>query len=135
MTLRFIATILLAAMVLNIGKYQLPYIEYYLHKDYIAKNLCVKRSEAHNCCHGKCHLAKQIEKVNETEDNSNNPTEKKQLTTQGIDDFIFAKTSLQTPVSFIELRLSTFTNDNIAIAHLNVPVPPPKRFKCLSSRA
>jgi hypothetical protein len=126
--MRFFATILLAAMVLNIGKYQLPYIEYYFFKDYIAKNLCVKRNEAHNCCHGKCHLAKQIKQVNETEDNSNNPTEKKLSNTQGPDDYIFMKTGLPMPVSFIEMKLSTFTNAQIATGNLTVIVPPPKNF-------
>lgn len=30
------------------------------NREYIAKNLCVKRSEKNNCCQGKCYLEKQI---------------------------------------------------------------------------
>jgi hypothetical protein len=57
-------------MIVNIFKYQIPYIEYNLFKSYIAKNLCVKRSEKCNCCQGKCFLKKQVNLANE---NDNQP--------------------------------------------------------------
>lgn len=44
----------------------MPYIEYAVFKDYIAKNLCINRDKPKSCCQGKCHLKKQIEKSAET---------------------------------------------------------------------
>ena len=126
--MRFFATILLAAMVLNIGKYQFPYIEYYLFKNYIAKNLCVKRNEAYNCCQGKCHLVKQIKQVNKTEDTSSNPIEKKLSNNWRMDDYIVSKIIFQSSDSFIKMQLSIFTAASIVTTDLAVPVPPPKRF-------
>ncbi len=32
-----------------------------LNRDYIAKNLCIKKEEVNNCCKGSCHLTKQLE--------------------------------------------------------------------------
>ncbi len=36
-------------------------INYQINKEYIAKNLCIKKDEPENCCEGKCHLNKQLE--------------------------------------------------------------------------
>jgi hypothetical protein len=53
-------------MMLNIFKYQIPQLQYVLFKDYIAKNICVKKSEKNNCCQGKCYLKQQLKQVEET---------------------------------------------------------------------
>jgi hypothetical protein len=68
--INFYAISLLIIMALNIFKYQIPYDEYGLFKSYIAKNLCVKKNEVHNCCQGKCFLKKQVNAANE---NDNQP--------------------------------------------------------------
>ena len=39
-----------------------PFVEYYLNQDYIANFLCVNRNKPEMKCHGKCYLAKQLEK-------------------------------------------------------------------------
>ena len=71
---RHIAFFLLAVMVFNILKYQLPNIEYRFFKGYIAKNLCVKKDIPGNCCQGKCFVKKQIKIADETSgDNDNTP--------------------------------------------------------------
>ena len=44
-------------------------LNFEINRDYISKNLCVKKDEVRNCCKGKCHLKKEIEK-----DEKNNPT-------------------------------------------------------------
>ncbi|MDR0726030.1 MAG: hypothetical protein LBF59_08510, partial [Prevotellaceae bacterium] len=75
----YTAMALMGIMALNICKYQLPYIEYNLFRDYIAENLCVKRFEANNDCRGRCFLKKQIEMINESENSADNQTEKKQI--------------------------------------------------------
>jgi hypothetical protein len=115
-------------MVLNIGKYLLPTVEYNLFKNYIAENLCVKKNEANNCCQGKCYLEKQINLVNETGENSTNPTQEKQINWQGADDYIFEKSSLQTPNPLTKIQLSTLVDFHITKMRIDVLCPPPKRF-------
>jgi hypothetical protein len=115
-------------MVLNICKYQFPYIEYNLFNDYIVKNLCVKRNEVNNCCQGKCFLEKQINIVGETEDNANNPTEKKIINWNGTDDYVFEKNIRQYPTIFSQISLSFFIDVHIAKIETDIPCPPPRRF-------
>jgi len=45
-----------------------PYLNYAINKNYIAKNLCVKKDIPNNTCNGKCHLKKQIK---QNQDNNN----------------------------------------------------------------
>ena len=40
----------------------MPFIDYALNKSYIEKNLCVNRNKPQSCCHGKCHLKKELAK-------------------------------------------------------------------------
>jgi hypothetical protein len=35
-------------------------INFGINREYIAKNLCVKKDEPENCCHGKCELKKKL---------------------------------------------------------------------------
>ena len=87
---RFFAIILLILMVFNIGRYQIPYIEYSLFKDYIAKNLCVKKEIKGNCCQGKCFLKKQMKLANENENSNGNNTNanNKKAQTFEINEFV-----------------------------------------------
>lgn len=77
-------------MALNSLKYQLPYIQYSLFKNYIAEKLCVRRTEANSCCQGKCFLEKQVSLASEADEDSANPAEKKQVNPQ-TDDYIPSK--------------------------------------------
>ena len=74
---RIFAFILLFVMVFNIFRYQIPYIQYNLFKDYIAKNLCVNRDKKDNYCQGKCFLKKQIKATDENNNASENNNNKK----------------------------------------------------------
>ena len=87
---RFFAITLLILMVFNIGRYQIPYIEYSLFKDYIAKNLCVKKEIKGNCCQGKCFLKKQIKLAGENENSNGNNTNtnNKKAQTFEINEFV-----------------------------------------------
>jgi hypothetical protein len=69
---KFFAIVLLTIMVFTIFKDQIPYLQYELFKEYIAKNLCVNRFKKKCCCHGKCFLEKQVKMVNESDDNDKN---------------------------------------------------------------
>ncbi|MCB0395555.1 MAG: hypothetical protein KDD36_02810 [Flavobacteriales bacterium] len=40
-----------------------PYIEYAVNKDYIAKVLCINKDKPQMKCHGKCHRTAQIKKI------------------------------------------------------------------------
>ena len=44
----------------------IPFIQYAVFKEYIAKNLCVRKDIPNNCCHGKCYLEKQVKNTTET---------------------------------------------------------------------
>jgi hypothetical protein len=125
---RFYTAMLLAVMMLNSVKYQLPYIQYDLFRNYIAENLCVKRSETNNCCQGKCFLEKQINMVNEVDENPVNPVEKKQVNPE-TDDYIKSDNILPTSVYFAEVALLCFTANRLRKLSLDVILPPPKELK------
>ena len=124
--MKYYSAILLAVMVLNIGKYRLPHIEYSLFKDYIAENLCVKRNETDNTCRGKCHLEKQIKRVSETDEQPDNPTGLKQVEAPA-DDYVVTKELLQDFHSFAGKKLSVFACTCIVKICTDIPDPPPKR--------
>ena len=44
------------------------YLNYQANKEYIAKTLCEKKTEPESCCEGKCHLKKQLDKVDDIEE-------------------------------------------------------------------
>lgn len=66
MTYKVYTYILLFVLIFYIFRPILPYIEYVVNKDYIAKNLCINRNNPHSCCEGKCYLEKQISDSAET---------------------------------------------------------------------
>lgn len=47
-----------------------PYVEYALNQDYIAEFLCINKDKPKLQCNGKCHLAKQLEKQQESQPNA-----------------------------------------------------------------
>lgn len=61
----------------------IPVIDYLIHKDYIAKNLCVNKNKPHSCCKGKCHMVKQLQKTSQNPDknprNSNSRVQIKEV--------------------------------------------------------
>lgn len=63
---RIYSVILLIILIFNIFRFEIPYIQYALFKDYIAENLCEKKDEPESCCEGKCFREKQIKQINET---------------------------------------------------------------------
>jgi ATP-dependent Zn protease len=88
---KFFALTLLPVMVLNIFKYQIPRVEYSIFKDYIAKNLCIKKDVKNNCCEGKCFLKKQIKEVDENSSensNSNNNSNNKKIQNDESKEFL-----------------------------------------------
>lgn len=89
MKYRTYAIIQLIILVLNIFRPVLPYIDYAINKDYIAKELCVKKDIPNNCCQGKCYLKKQLNKSEETSD-SKDRTPNKKIQYKELNDFLTA---------------------------------------------
>ncbi|MDR2692288.1 MAG: hypothetical protein LBB73_08390, partial [Dysgonamonadaceae bacterium] len=120
--MRFYAVILLGIMALNIGKYQLPYIQYNLFEDYIAENLCVNRYDKGNCCRGKCFLEKQIGLADETDSDSGKPEAKKQI--KGFDDCVIKEVFLQKPNPEARGVIPLLTDTHLPTISLDIPIPP-----------
>jgi len=113
---QFFAILLLFIMVLNIGRYQLPYIEYSLFKGYIAKNLCVKKEIKGNCCQGKCFVEKQLKTTNENDqatENTNSTNTKKTTSVPVLEFVLFNSTTLN--INKIT-KLQLFWSETILIA-------------------
>ena len=82
MKYRLYAFLLLLVIVFYISKPLLPYIEYAVFRDYIAKNLCINKDKPKSCCHGKCHLQEQLKKsadTNESEDKGSKKVQNKEV--------------------------------------------------------
>jgi len=130
MKYRVISYLLLVVMVLNMFKYQLPYLQYTVFKSYISKNLCVKRNEEHNCCQGKCYLNNQIKMIEETgrESGSNKADNKKLQNNKEDKEFLCSHILTPKPV---EVKLFQPVNLKAVILQghaLAVFVPPKIRF-------
>ena len=90
-------------MVFNIGRYQMPQIEYNLFRGYIAKNLCVKKELKGNCCQGRCFLKKQLKLADEnTNGNTTNSNNKKTQTIE-VNEFVFFKTTILNNIKITKL--------------------------------
>jgi hypothetical protein len=114
-------------MVLNICKYQVPYVQYNLFENYIAENLCVNRYDGDSCCRGKCFLEKQIDRVNDADGSSANPVEKKPVLSE-TDDFIPGNDPLPASIHSGVPTLSGLTDNRLRKLSRDVAVPPPERF-------
>lgn len=88
MKYRIYAYIHLVILVFYLIRPVLPYLEYALNKEYIAKNLCVNRAEPHGCCEGKCYLEKQIKKSNETNNDPNDKNSDKKIQNEEVNEFL-----------------------------------------------
>ena len=47
-------------MLFETGSKSLLFLNFELHRDYFAKELCVKKDVPGNCCQGSCQLTKEI---------------------------------------------------------------------------
>ncbi|MDD2798569.1 MAG: hypothetical protein PHV20_08260 [Bacteroidales bacterium] len=103
MKYRALAILHLIVLAIYIVRPILPYIEYAINKDYIAKNLCVNRDKPKSCCEGKCYLEKQIKKNSEPEESKEkNRTKKAEV--KEINQFLSASDLVQlTTAAYIKL--------------------------------
>ena len=111
-------------MAFNICRYQIPYIQYNLFKDYIAKNLCVNRDKKDNCCQGKCFLKKQIKATDEDNTTNENNNNKKTQKVEG-EDFLCSSVSIPDPIEFVLLSIAVTVKVK-TLRFANVIFVPPK---------
>lgn len=62
----FTILILLVVLLQNFSKI-IIIADFQLHRDYIAKHLCIKKDTVDNCCKGKCYLQKQLNEEDKKE--------------------------------------------------------------------
>jgi len=76
----------------------MPYVEYAINKDYIAKYLCIYRDIPGNPCQGTCYLHDQLQKHSESNkpDQNNNNSQNNQ--NNKIDDHLMAINVIIQPV-------------------------------------
>ncbi len=79
---KFIAIVLFVGVLFQSMNKLVVIINYEIHKDYIAKNLCENRDKPKMCCKGKCQLKKQL---NNTE---NEGTKNKTSNRFTFDDYV-----------------------------------------------
>lgn len=62
--------ILLLVMIFETSGKTALLINFELHRDYFAKELCIKKDIPDNCCKGSCQLTKEIKEQDERESKS-----------------------------------------------------------------
>jgi hypothetical protein len=100
----------------------IPVIDYLIHEDYIAKNLCVNRNKPHSCCKGKCYLVKQLKKTSTNTEGESRNTEKR-IQLRETDEFLATKewnTVLQKH-NIVYLILNTPNSKLLAVNAIFVP--------------
>ena len=83
----FLLIVLTAYLIIPV----IPVIDYLLHKDYIAKNLCVNRNKPKSCCKGKCYMVKQLKKTSTNTESKSENTEKR-IQLRQTDEFLANRT-------------------------------------------
>lgn len=100
----------------------IPVFDYLIHKDYIAKNLCVNRDKPKSCCHGKCHMVKKLKKANPNTENDSKDTAKR-IQYKDLDGFLLAwnRQAVLRKTNFNYLIYSISKFQLLAIAAVFVP--------------
>lgn len=118
------SVIYLSILIFYILRPVLPYIEYSLLRDYIAKNLCINRDKPKSTCDGKCFLNEQLKKsadpVDADKDNS-----KKTVQKTNVEDHL--KADEVVTKSFPKyLTLTSFFDPGILYSWSSVVFVPPR---------
>lgn len=98
---------ILLSFVLQIGSRIYVLVDFKINQEYIAENLCEKKDEPESCCEGKCHLAEELNEIEEAE--SNTPINADNSKKEKIEDFpLFLNSSqvLIQPTNIFQLNFS-----------------------------
>lgn len=100
----------------------IPVFDYLIHKEYIAKNLCVNRDKPKSCCHGKCHMVKKLKKANPNTENDSKDTTKR-IQYKDLDGFLLVwnRQSFLRKTNYNYLIYNTSKFQLLAIAAIFVP--------------
>lgn len=86
----------------------MPYIEYSIDKEYISKNLCIKKDISGNCCQGKCYLLEQI-KRNSDPLNSTTENSKKSGPDQKVEDHLPSEGIFYIPFEKVSILITKYS--------------------------
>jgi hypothetical protein len=75
---KFVVFVMLMAVVLQGVNRWAIYIQFQLNREYIAKNLCVKKEVKNNCCQGSCQLSKRLGEQDDPKQNTGSTSSKQQ---------------------------------------------------------
>jgi hypothetical protein len=122
---RILPILFLLAFVTTSLKQYYPYLDYSINKNYISEFLCVNKDKPELRCEGKCHLNKQLKKIN-TEDNGNFPIPSPN---EEVSSILFFQSDR--PISFViitesDLKKSNYNASFVSSFQLEIPTPPPQ---------
>lgn len=104
----------------------MPYIEYAVNKEYIAKYLCIYRDIPGNKCQGTCYLHKQLQKNSESNKTDQNGNKANNSQNDKIDDHIMTSNMY---IKSIENTIILLSNTHVTtIADYSYPVFVPPNF-------
>ncbi len=118
----FLLIVLTAYLIIPV----LPVIDYLIHKDYIAKNLCVNRNKPHSCCKGKCYLVKQLKKTSTNTEGESKNTEKR-IQLKDTDEFLASK-AWHSVLQKKNIHYLIFNSTNFQLLAVNAVFVPPKTY-------
>jgi len=103
-----------------------PYLDYAINKDYIAKELCENKDNPVMKCDGKCHLAKKIKEQSEEEKEPSKPTNP---TKQENDVIPFLIESMETSFSITEnVDEAAYKPRSLRTVWTDTSTPPPENL-------
>ena len=105
-----------------------PYLEYEVNKEHIAKNLCENKAKPEMKCNGKCHRAKQIQKIAQEEvPTKEQPAPQTKVESKEILFFVPSLNSnLDLKANFNSQKISTEYINLYCSVYLEESTPPPK---------
>jgi len=101
-------TICLSILFFYLIRPVLPFIEYAVDKEYIAKNLCIKKNIPGNCCQGKCYLINQLKKTGEPL-NSNSENNKKTNPDQKVEEHLPSRGISYNPFEKVSILITNYS--------------------------
>jgi len=116
----FLLLVLTAYLIIPV----LPIIDYLIHKDYIAMNLCINKNKPKSCCKGKCYLVKQLKKTSANTEGDSKNTEKR-IQSRETDEFLAAKT-WQPVLQKKDINYLIFNSSNLQLLAVKAIFVPPK---------
>jgi hypothetical protein len=101
----------------------MPYIEYAVNKDFIAKYLCVNKDIPNNSCQGKCYLRIQLQKNSENNDSDQNDSKDRLPNFKTDDHLLIESFTQEVPVTGLKMYLN-YSIHTLTGVFITIFVPP-----------